>query len=76
MIYSIEELDRREAIQREVERARDEIVDFTAELVRVPSVNPPGDAYRDVAETLGRRLGGFGYEVEYLVAEGYPEHTE
>jgi succinyl-diaminopimelate desuccinylase len=69
-------LDRRDAIRREVERARDEIVDFTAELVRVPSVNPPGDAYRDAAETLGRKLRGFGFDVEYLVAEGYPEHTE
>jgi succinyl-diaminopimelate desuccinylase len=68
-------MDRREAIRREVERARDEIVDFTAELVRVPSVNPPGDAYRDAAETLGRKLRGFGFEVEYPVAEGYPEHT-
>jgi succinyl-diaminopimelate desuccinylase len=69
-------LDRRDAIRREVERARDEIVDFAAELVRVPSVNPPGDAYRDAAETLGRKLRGFGFEVEYPVAEGYPEHTE
>ncbi len=69
-------MDRREAVRREVERARDEIVDFTAELVRVPSVNPPGDAYREAAETLGRKLAGFGFEVEYLVAEGYAEHTE
>jgi succinyl-diaminopimelate desuccinylase len=69
-------LDRREAIHREVEKARDEIVDFTAELVRVPSVNPPGEAYREAAEVLGRRLDAFGFEVEYLVAERYPEHTE
>jgi succinyl-diaminopimelate desuccinylase len=69
-------LDRRQAIRREVELARDEIVDFTAELVRVPSINPPGNGYREAAEALGRKLSGFGFEVEYLVAEGYPEHTE
>ncbi len=69
-------MDRKDAIRREVERARDEIVEFTAELIRVPSVNPPGDAYREAAETLGRKLGAFGFEVEYLVAEGYREHTE
>ncbi len=69
-------MDRRQAIRREVERARKEIVDFTAELVRVPSVNPPGEAYREAAEALGRKLSGFGFEIEYLVAEGYPEHTE
>ncbi|HJS72806.1 MAG TPA: acetylornithine deacetylase/succinyl-diaminopimelate desuccinylase family protein, partial [Vicinamibacteria bacterium] len=67
---------RRELVRREVERARQEIVDFTAELVRVPSVNPPGDAYRDAAEVLGRKLDEFGFEVDYPVAEGYPDHTE
>jgi succinyl-diaminopimelate desuccinylase len=69
-------LNRSEAVRREVERARDEIVDFAAELVRIPSVNPPGDAYREAAESLGRKLDGFGFEVEYFAAEGYREHTE
>jgi succinyl-diaminopimelate desuccinylase len=69
-------LNRRDAVRREVERARDEIVDFTAELVRVPSVNPPGDSYREAAEVLGRKLETFGFEVEYPVAVGYREHTE
>jgi len=68
-------LDRRDAIRREIERARDEIVDFTAELVRIPSVNPPGAGYREAAETLGRKLAGFGFEVDTPVAEGYREHT-
>ena len=31
----------------EVERARDELVDFTAELIRIPTVNPPGENYRE-----------------------------
>ncbi len=69
-------MDRRGAVRREVERARDEIVEFAAELVRVPSVNPPGEAYRDAAETLGRKLSRSGFEVEYSVAEGYREHTK
>ncbi|HLE69981.1 MAG TPA: M20/M25/M40 family metallo-hydrolase, partial [Vicinamibacteria bacterium] len=69
-------MDRRNAIRQEVERAQGEIVDFTSELVRIPSVNPPGDAYQESAEALGRKLLGLGFEVEYLVAEGYPEHTE
>ncbi|MGH9336656.1 MAG: acetylornithine deacetylase/succinyl-diaminopimelate desuccinylase family protein, partial [Vicinamibacteria bacterium] len=68
-------MDRPEAIRREVERARDEIVDFAAEMIRVPSVNPPGEAYREVAGVLGEKLLRFGYEVEYLAADGRPEHT-
>ena len=30
----------------EVESATDEIVAFAADLVRVPTLNPPGEAYR------------------------------
>ena len=59
----------------EVEAARDEIVEFTADLIRIPTVNPPGEHYRDCAELIGRRLGGAGMAVEYFAAEGRPEHT-
>jgi succinyl-diaminopimelate desuccinylase len=58
-----------------VDRARDEIVDFTAELVRVPTVNPPGEAYADCAEAIGRRLARCGFEVSYHTADGRPEHS-
>jgi succinyl-diaminopimelate desuccinylase len=68
-------LDRIEAVRREIEKARDEVVDFTTELVRVPSVNPPGNLYREAAETLGRRLARCGFEVDYVIADGRPEHS-
>ena len=59
----------------EVEAARDEIVAFTAEMIRIPTVNPPGACYRDCAELIGRRLQETGLAVEYVEAEGRPEHT-
>ena len=59
----------------EVEAARDEIVAFAAEMIRVPTVNPPGDCYRECAEIIGGRLAGIGLGVEYVEAEGRPEHT-
>lgn len=62
-------------ILQEVEAARDELVDFAAELIRIPTVNPPGDLYRECAETIGRRLSDFGYEVDYVRAEASDEHT-
>ena len=46
------------------------LVDLTRALVRIPTVNPPGDAYRPCAELLGQRLGEAGFEVRYLRAEG------
>ncbi len=58
-----------------VEQARDELVDFTAELIRIPTVNPPGENYRDCAEAIGARMGATGLDVQYVEAEGRAEHT-
>ncbi len=60
---------------RAVDELAPEIVDFTAELVRIPTVNPPGEHYAEGARAIGDRLARFGFEVEYLPAEGRPEHT-
>lgn len=59
-----------------VDEVVDEAVDFTRELVRIPTVNPPGEHYVDCARAIGDRLERFDFEVEYLEAEGRPEHTE
>ena len=59
----------------ELERARDELVDFTAELIRIPTVNPPGENYRQCAETIGERLRASHMDVQYVEAEGRAEHT-
>ena len=58
-----------------VEELADEVVDFTSELVRIPTVNPPGENYEACARAIGDRLNGFGFEVDYVAAEGRPEHT-
>src|SRR5438128_3499138 len=62
-------------ILAEVDRAADEIVQFTADLVRIPTVNPPGDAYDVCARFLGEQLRRCHFDVEYIVADGRPEHT-
>ena len=58
-------------IQREVEDAADEIAAFTGELVRIPTVNPPGRHYRECADRIGGELRRIGFEVE--TAEPAPE---
>ena len=62
-------------IVSEIDRATDELVEFTRDLVRIPTVNPPGDEYPRCAEVLGGRLSHGGFEVEYIAADGRPEHT-
>jgi succinyl-diaminopimelate desuccinylase len=59
----------------EIERAADEIVQFTTDLVRLPTVNPPGEAYADCARFIGNRLAEDGFEVEYFTADGVAEHS-
>jgi succinyl-diaminopimelate desuccinylase len=59
----------------EIERARDEIVDFASRLVRVPTVNPPGDDYETCAGVIGDQLRANGAEVQLLPATGRDEHT-
>jgi len=59
----------------EVERAADEIVAFTADMVRIPTVNPPGEHYEDCARFIGDTLARLGFDIEYFAAEGRPEHT-
>ncbi len=54
---------------REVESARDEMVELAAALVRVPTVNPPGELYRECADLLADRLRGYDFEVELLRAD-------
>jgi succinyl-diaminopimelate desuccinylase len=55
---------------------RDELVALTRDLVRIPTVNPPGDAYGPCAELLGERLRDRAFEVVYLRAVGTPGDSE
>ncbi len=54
----------------------EEALDFAAALVRIPTVNPPGEAYDEAARLIAERLERVGFAVQVLPAEGRPEHTE
>lgn len=61
------------AVMARVEELGDEMVEFLRELVRIPTINPPGANYADCAAFIGGKLKEFGYEVRYVEAEGLPE---
>lgn len=63
-------LDVRDQIFELIASRRDEMASLTADLVRIPTINPPGDVYDDCARFLGTRLAARGFKVEYLRAEG------
>jgi succinyl-diaminopimelate desuccinylase len=67
--------NRLDRISAAVDALRDEMVDFLAELVRMPTVNPPGDEYPRCAELIAARYASFGYRVERIEADGLAEHS-
>jgi len=50
-------------------------VQLTVDLVRIPTVNPPGEQYDACAHFLGDDLQRRGFAIEYIAADGRPEHT-
>ncbi|MDA0994849.1 MAG: acetylornithine deacetylase/succinyl-diaminopimelate desuccinylase family protein [Proteobacteria bacterium] len=50
----------------------DELVELTCDLIRFPTINPPGEAYQPCAEFIGRRLSKRGFDIEYVRAVGAP----
>ena len=60
----------RQRLAARIDANRDALIALTQDLIRFPTVNPPGDAYQPCCEYLGQRLAARGFEVEYLRAEG------
>ena len=54
----------------------DELVALTVDLIRFPTVNPPGEAYTPCAEYLGARLKKRGFGVEFVRGEGAPGDSD
>ena len=65
-----------EGLLTRIEGRRDELVVLTQDLIRFPTINPPGEAYRPCAEYLGERLRARGFAVTYVRAEGAPGDTD
>jgi succinyl-diaminopimelate desuccinylase len=61
------------AVIHRVDELAGEMVEFLRRLVRVPTVNPPGENYADCAALIGEKLREFKYQVSYVRAEGLPE---
>jgi succinyl-diaminopimelate desuccinylase len=61
-----------EKLLREIEARTDDMTALAQDLIRFPTVNPPGEAYRPCAEFVGTRLARRGMKIEYVRAEGTP----
>jgi succinyl-diaminopimelate desuccinylase len=59
-----------------VDAIESEAVAFTSALIRIPTINPPGEHYEDCARLIGEMLASLDFAIEYHAAEGRPEHTQ
>ncbi len=55
---------------------RDNLIALTQDLIRIPTLNPPGQDYRLICEYLDKRLSGHGFETELIRAFGTPGDSD
>ena len=55
---------------RAVEARRGELIALTQDLIRLPTLNPPGDNYLEICEYLAARLKKNGFATELIRARG------
>jgi len=51
---------------------REDLIQLTQDLIRIPTLNPPGENYRAICEFLDTRLRRSGFETQLIRAHGTP----
>ncbi len=64
------------ALDTAIAAKRDDLIALTQDLIRIPTLNPPGQDYRLICEYLDRRLKGHGFQTELIRAHGTPGDSE
>ncbi len=54
----------------EIENRRQDLIELTQALIRIPTLNPPGTKYREICSFLAERLGKRGFRIELIRARG------
>jgi succinyl-diaminopimelate desuccinylase len=68
--------DPQELLQREIDARRDDLIALTQDLIRIPTLNPPGEAYLEICEYLANRLRPRGFAIEMVRAHGTPGDSD
>ncbi len=68
--------DRRDRIRQTIDDRREDLIALTQDLIRIPTLNPPGEYYREVCDYVGNRLKARGYSVDMVRAEGTPGDSD
>jgi len=63
-------MDSADRLMQEIAARRADLIELTQELIRIPTLNPPGEFYREICDFLDRRLVRHGFATELIRAEG------
>ncbi|PJE27910.1 succinyl-diaminopimelate desuccinylase [Pseudooceanicola antarcticus] len=58
------------ALHAAIAERRDDLIALTQDLIRIPTLNPPGENYLEICEYLDRRLKASGFETQLVRAHG------
>ena len=64
------------ALTDALHQRRDDLIALTQDLIRIPTLNPPGENYREICDYLDRRLRASGFTTQMIRAYGTPGDCE
>ncbi|MEO9865707.1 MAG: acetylornithine deacetylase/succinyl-diaminopimelate desuccinylase family protein [Yoonia sp.] len=64
------------ALMAAIEDRRDDLIQLTGDLIRIPTLNPSGENYQAICDFLGKRLKASGFEIQMIRAHGTPGDSE
>ncbi|MFT5798997.1 MAG: succinyl-diaminopimelate desuccinylase [Candidatus Azotimanducaceae bacterium] len=59
-----------------IDGKRDNLIQLTQDLIRIPTLNPPGENYQAICDFLDKRLRGSGFQTQLIRAFGTPGDSE
>lgn len=65
-----------DALTDAITSRRDSLIRLTRDLIRIPTLNPPGQHYREICEYLEARLAPRGFHCDLIRANGAPGDSE
>ena len=73
---SLQQHTKLDPLLSEIATRRDDLILLTQDLIRIPTLNPPGENYRDICEFLNKRLTKYGFNTEMVRAYGMPGDSD
>ncbi len=66
----------KQSLRREITARQNELIELTRDLVKMPTLNPPGIGYLEICQYLARRLEKRGFQIELVRAYDTPGDSD